>query len=518
VSIDFNTELNGGFGPATITMALPPGSPQPDGWLLAGVRVYDADTDAGYYEGRVTNISSSDGKVQLQTEGWAKHLADDETAMEIFIDRDLGGWGEPSLAEQQRLLAAALYPLATLQTLFASSGRPALGFLFNGVAKAAGQFPGNEAVFYGGGVDIGGVWFTQIGDSTTEWERYLVIMTQELIAGAYDLSPNYSGSAGPNEGQFVTATGAGRKYATFYTYYKGAGAIASMTNAIYWKDIAVAGRHELAVRGSFPAQGYYTSDMAKYVVKKWAPLLTVGGDIKATSFVIPHMSFKEPTTAQAMIESFVPFGGQGAQPLVWGVYDGRRFFMAEPGEFGRTWRVRHDQTAQSQNQGADASERINGVKVTYDDGTGKKLSVGPPGSYATTETSRMEDRSPSNPANFDNARHWRQYDAGIMNLAQAELVGGLVLAQAGTIRWRGSVNVQGWAEVDGGEVLPAALMRAGDYVIVEDDPAGDTRPRLVMNSQFGSDDGAAKLSVGAPPDYVDVLLARAGVTLASRGI
>lgn len=524
-SISYHTELPGGFGPGDFTLPLPPGSPAPKSWLLGGVVVFDADTKQVYYEGRVTNVSSdtSASTVTVETEGWAKHLYDDETAAEIFIDRDLSKWGEPSVQRKIDILEAKFaergYVFSQEVKTTPASGEVGSGVVFTLGSVGTGTTPFAETWYYGDGVDIGSLRYDYKvlspdgGDANVDDRAFLTSDDRALSNDAGTIHQQNTALD-----QSVSSTVTGRKYAMMQTAY-----LANLPTAVYrnqrgFMNLAAIGRHGLTTQGTWPDIGFLVSDMAAYAVGRWAPLLdfTTGteGTIETTSFAVPHSVFTGNTTVGAMLESWVLFGGKDNEPLQWGVYEGRRLFMCQASNFGRVWRVRQDQTARSQDQGADSSERINGVKVVYDRGDGQTRSVGPVGSQSTIETDELLDTNPANPANADGAKHWRTYNAGVMNDGQAKLVAGLILALSVEERWRGTIVIEGWGTDESGAKLPAALARAGDWVVVEDDSSGDTAPRQVRNTGF--DGKAASCSVGAPPDMLDVLLARSGITLQGK--
>lgn len=508
------TELNGGFGPANVTIPTSAANVSPKTWLLRPVRLFDASTDQTLYEGRIVNIAKSGTQVTLECEGWAKHLGDDETAREIFIDREVTAWGGPSLQREASILTGPYdFTKGHFETRDAgSAATPALTFSFESFSAGINEI---IEVWYGFGIELGEIDYdwTTLKAGTVNVAVYAC--PDDTAGGTIQLLKTHTSTSTAGVTQAVSP---GNKNLLVQLVYGGEFVGPSIGDTYSMQDVRVKGRHGIEAHGSGVEEGLYVSDMVRYIVTRWAPLLRIGSSFESTSFSVPQAAFKDPGTALAMIESLLLFGGSGAQPLDWGVYNKRELFMAEPGKYGRTWRVRNDQTAESEDQGADSTERINGVMISYDPGDGQKRSIGPIGSGASVETAELEDTSPSNPANSDGARHWRSYDAGIMNESQAKLVAGLILAQSASIKWRGAITVKGWAQLDGGGWYPAALMRSGDRVIVEDDPADDFDPRQIRNTTYDFASDVVGCSVGAPPDWLDVLLARAGVTLQARGI
>jgi hypothetical protein len=522
-SISYQTELPGGFGPGDFTVPHPPGAPQPKTWLLGGVRVYDADTDQTYYEGRITNVSSDteSATTSIETEGWAKHMSDDTTAREIFIDSDISKWGEPSIDRRIEVLSVNyLWTTAVSAGLQGVSGTTGVGLLFSFTTKSAGFNCIGESWYYGDGVSIGTIMadFKALGaGEDTRFVDQLGLMDKDSIAGGgFDLGKDLN-QVSTTKTELKTAAST-RKYALITGEFIEPGSAFTFTNNDRaWLNIKVIGQHGLTVRGTWPNVGFFVSDMAPYAIGRWAPLLsyTTGpeGSIETTTFAVPHSVFTDEGTVTAMLEAWSLFGGQTDEPLQWGVYEDKRVFLCQAKRFGRVWRVRQDQTAKSQEQGADASERINGVRIVYDRGDGRPRSVGPVGSQSTIETDDLIDTNPANPANADGSRHWVTYNAGTMNDEQAKLVAGLILMKSTEERWRGSITIEGWGYDESGAPIAAGLARAGDWVVVEDDDDGDTALRQMRNTSFDGGSKVANCSVGAPPDELSVLLAKAGVAL-----
>src|SRR5512146_970826 len=186
--------------------------------------------------------------------GYQAHLADDESAQEIFIDRDLGGWGEPTTQRKIDLLAAifAGRPYAlSMNVLLAPNGStlgPAISFQLSTVAE--GTSPIGESWFYGGGVDIGAVRFDYRSlPGFAEDVNYLdrAFLSPDDIASSTAASSTYH-QAPAATNQELAAPGAGYKYVLFQSFY------AAPLNGTYRNENAfvnpiVLGRHGLSVYG-----------------------------------------------------------------------------------------------------------------------------------------------------------------------------------------------------------------------------------------------------------------------------
>lgn len=513
----FDTEIPGGFGPGTVSVPI---ESRYDPQLFASVLVH-SDAGEPIYEGRITGYSESDSLVSLECEGWVAHLSDDQTASTIFIDRDLTRWSGPSVQRQISLIAFTLQPHDPSTDPDVKTGQAAL--------KTEVESPWSTIATCEGWYDAG--QGNRLGSLYYAWKKGAAVSAAAGPPTWYwgarlsddDLLTNNDSTgtlraAGPGTGT-LNATAA-RRWAVVELYYSAASPGGTgLLYPIYWTCLAAYGDHGIAKQGAgsaVEAPGLLGSDCIAYAVGRWAPLLNfttgVGGSIDPTSYAIQHLAFYDQVTARDMVEATNIFGGSGYALNDWGVYDDREFFCRPPGSYGNQWRVRKDEGVRPASSGPDSQEALNGVVVRYDDGSGSQFTVGPPGSGATLESAALASDDPSNQANNDGARHWATYDAGITSQAGALLIGQLVLAEASASGWRGSVEISGDVRRANGSVLPASLVRAGDWIVVEDDD--DTRPRKIVNTSYAG--GAVSCSIGRRPDVLDIVLARAGVALVGR--
>lgn len=525
----FETEMPGGHGPADVVVPRPNNFDPLDVNLFASTRIYDARNNRTFHIGRIVGTPQADASnITLTIEGWSKHLEDDNTARQIFYDRDYTAWGGPSTQRQINLGARQIAGSSSQWDY--TTGIPVLNLALSGGWATASAIA--EAWYFGNGIPLGLLDYA--------WKRNNLSGTDANITATFALSDDDvasstdSGSlnpigAGPGSGT-VTATTTTRKWVSITVLANETAATGSMTlgedYSLFVTFPGVVGNHNLTLQGTLAApntgRGLLASDCLAYIIGRWAPLLTYStgsqGSIEPTSFVVPHLVYKDDTTARTMLDGLTVLGGNTNYPMDWGVYEGPdgkpEFFYKTPGNYGKSWRARRDQATESDDDGPDASERLNGVKVTYDDGTGTKHSVGPPGSGADTEDTRLQDTDPTNPANNDGARHWTVYDAGITSQAGAILIGQLVLANANRQQWRGAVNLKHTVFDDSGNEYPVARVRAGDSIVVEDD--ADTRPRRVVNTSYDGATDSVACSIGAPPNKLDVLLSRLGIVLSGR--
>lgn len=508
-SLQYDTQIPGGFGPGSCVLPRPPKLRADDAALFSHARVYGPGGRT-YHEGRITGIPQvGANEIRLDLEGWSAHLDDDETFREIYSDIDLSHWGSISAQRKINLIAAGFGRITDSSVMpDTSTGAPALVLAFDGSVWAGGA--DCEAQYdAGGGCSIGSLYVAgkegHTGDAG-DWHWYAVLAPDDV----YSSSDKSADLRGATWATTLAATLENRRFALVQYYFEAANGTDQAEFQIYHTCVAVVGNHGLTLRGTADAtnaQGFYASDILGHALSKSAPLLsyTLGDSIEQSTFAIPHLVFLENTTVRSVVEQITALGGAQLVPNDWGVYENREFFWKTPGTYGKTWRVRKDQFATPLSEGPESKERINGMKISYRDGAGTTHSVGPPGSGSDYETTDLLDTDPQNPANRL-SRKWKHREVGITNQEGALLIGQLLLAEANLVDWRGTVEVKGEATDDAGNTYPVDMMRAGDRVVTEDDEYPTERP--VNSTSYQHDSMTDTVNIGAPPHRGEVLLAQ----------
>jgi len=137
------------------------------------------------------------------------------------------------------------------------------------------------------------------------------------------------------------------------------------------------------------------------------------------------------------------------------------------------------------------------------DGAGTSLSVGPPGSNSDYETTSLLDSDTDNPA-YRIPGAYKSESVGITSQAGAINIGTMILNERNRLDWRGSVTITGEAEDENGNLFPAALIRAGDRIVVSD--SGDTTERTIVSTSYDHSSLTTTASIGATPDSLEALL------------
>lgn len=506
VSISFGTAANWGFAEGSITLKRPDNLSAFDNLQFAPVTIYDGEGRT-VYKGRIAALPrNGTSEVELDLEGWLAHLDDDGTVQVIYRDTDLSGWA--GMSNALRINRLANYAIYDGSTVSDAAGSPVLALEIDGEWRST--YPPIAESLYDSGIPDGitGFYFYSQGLGASAgvtdffWTIYGVTTddpaTWTIDSGLGDLQGGPTGS--------FYALDEPMRYLLASFLYNAAVANTEQgrTYGVHYY-VAIYGNHGLSRRGTEPAAGFYASDVVADALAQYAPLVDIAVDgIEQSSFIIPHLVFREDTTARAIIEAVSLYGASGNQPPDYGYYEDG-FFWKTPGTYGRTWRVRRDEATIPQDQGPDSEERINGLKVSYTDGAGTRYTVGPVGSGADYETDDLADDSIDNPVNAAGIpKRYRTRDVGITTQEGAILIGQLLLREANETKQRGSVQIKDIARDETGAEHPAYMVRFGDYVVIEDDE--DTSPRKIVSTTY--ENGTVTASLDTPVGVTNTLLNR----------
>jgi hypothetical protein len=301
--------------------------------LFDRVRVYGPGGRTAW-DGRLVQFPREDLQVNPGAVGWSSHLRDDPSFREIYVDRDLGHWGQASVQRQINLMGSFNPSFTPSVEPDAATGQPSLR---TAVSDAWTTYlPLCEAQYVSGNVPLGSLYYAwKMGGATisaadANWFWAANIMTTDVV-GSIDASGSLR-AAGPGTGT-VTATTSDKMVAMVNLYYNAAPAGAAGTlYPIYWTCLAVYGTHGLTKQGTASAteaQGFYGHDLVRDIVTRTAPLLTVttgtGGVEPNTSFVVPQAAFLDPTTGEQALMLI-----NGYFLWEWGVYEDKQFFWRAP--------------------------------------------------------------------------------------------------------------------------------------------------------------------------------------------
>lgn len=463
--------------------------------------------------------------------GYEAALTDDSSAQEIYIASDLGEWGEASARRRaqegtktwQHSGQSQLLPAGTPEDPANPSSYsrvPAISHSWSELNVAGGaDIDPLESWYSGGGVQLGRIELELVnvkGAGGSFWHNTPAACSDD-IASAFEVLADFKATSGA--GGYDMA--AGRYYLLLASYFGGAEKGKGPWEQ-QWRNIRVYGRSGIPAYGTFPARGVLFSDVIANVLSRWAPEIqfTTGlyGTIKPTSFLIPHLVFKTPTTAADMIQQAARFelpeygvwDGPGRQPTFYSNPRGER-------EGRKRWRVRVGD-AQLEDTGQQMDRVWNGVVVQGTGTDGSTIFVGPPGSGMQVTSARCADLDPLNPINqISGKKRYARIEMrgvctyeGMMEAAEA------FLEQSKLLDGSGKATLTGFVEDEHGREWPYSEVKGGD--LIEFLGASIPGYRYIVNSGKAKAGLAASIDIDAPADSYDALMERLGAEFIGVGL
>lgn len=531
----FSSAMPGGFERFSATLQRNSRFSYPDLAELAKLTVMGLGGDVAW-QGRLEKFPAqggSDSKVTPEAVGYQAALEDDNSAREVFVDRELSRWEGPQLPRQLLLAEPGREGLdegvtMTQGAVSVAGASDGVSALLQSIAGAWGALnvPVVESWYDAQGVPIALIYAAFTGNkSARELQELGYPIAAEVFASPTNTLESASSSG--NQGLLGTA-----EYfelgpeafwmLRFWVDMTGAG-VAGVNYELPWERLAVYGNHGLPLRGSDPG-GVFASDVIAYSLRKWAPELAfttgAGGTIQDSSFVIPQLAFLEPTTDAEIIKQATRFDLED-----WAVWEGPTFYMNPRGERGRKWRARSG-PAQLQQAGPQVSRLWNGVVVAWQDVSGVTRTVGPKvpgaapgtsfaGATEATERSGLYDVDPENPLNKVGIRRWSFLKMGTSTIEGAAKVGEAFLREQALLETSGQAALVGYVEDSSGIIWPAWKVRAGDEISFID--AADPSYRRIVKPEYSHTTKTCTIQLDQPPEDLQAILERLSVVLVPAG-
>jgi hypothetical protein len=492
--------------------------------LFDRVRAYGPGNRTAF-DGRLVQFPRADLQVNPGAVGHSAHMRDDPSVREIYVDQDKTHWEGPTVQRKLNLIGqyTAVDPAVVLDV---DNGRAVLALTQVGDWAATAK-PAAEAVYRGGGIPIGALYYAwkrtgNIGAGDPNWSWSAFLMDNADATGASDTTGNMR-SDGPFIG--VLDAGVDRKFAgVFMSYGSGPAGLPNVDYSIYWTSLGVYGTHALPRQGvntDALAYGFYGHDIILDLVSRWASKLnaTIGaGSIEPnTSFVIPQAAFFDPTTVADAVMLI-----NGYFLWEWGVFDDLKFFWRAPSLTRTIWTCRRDLGARASFEGETGEAQFNGVLVRYTDANGQRKLAGPPaanwqGGQARCDVTNavLVDTSPENVVNRAGIpRKWGVLEIGPVTTDEGAVQLGFVwLAEHRLPQRRGSIQAPTRITHPTEGPVPTWRPRAGDSVTIEDLPGDE--PRRIIETRYRRGSDAVEMTVGNTDWKIDAILERIGISLVS---
>ncbi len=480
-SLSFRTQRGDGFADGSFSLKRRIDQDFPDLNLLDTIRFTGHDGSVAYEGRHLANPRTNDSghSIQVSCTGFMTH-ATQRPFQEIYVDRDLSKWTEAAV--QRKLNASATYAMRDPSVNpDSATGQPALTTGITGPWGTAPALGMCEAYYdAGSGLAIGSIYYawkrgTNTGNADTNWMWDALLSTDDILS-ASDATGNLR-AAGPGTGT-LTATTTTRRYAAFQLIYTNVASASTAEYDLFWTVAAIYGTHGLTKQGTdsaTSAKGFYTSDILKNIVGRFAPKLDTSG-VDATSLVMEQAAWLELTKPYDAMKKINDLH-------LWelSVFENRKLYFTSPTPLDDyDWEVRYDDPGVSVNLAGDSAEDLrNGIIVQFTDFTGKTQTLYP------TDYSQLRDDTASNPANLYGEQFWGEPVVIPYPTTQGDAlnIGTALLAEATAIKAPGTISVRGHIRDRAGNWQQALKPRCVERVSISNYP--NDRPRRITDTSYG---------------------------------
>lgn len=511
--ISFGTQLGSGFHVGGFNLRRQIDRDNEDVHLLDDVRFIAANGETAY-EGFITEMPRSvddTHTLSIATAGWMAHASDEPFTM-IFVDRDLSRWQQPSRGRTANLVGSnfsvagpqvmtdVTSSLAALllraQDQWASPVKPVAECLYD-----AGAGNRIARVYY----DLANVGSASVADAN--WDLVLYLNDADTLLGTGSNSGdiwatlNVAGSL---------SSAVGRRYAAITFQYAATPAGAQgITYSVHVRKLAVYGDHGLTLVGTEPS-GVLASDVAQFLVGRYAPLLDVSG-IETTTWPIAHLVFSEDTT---VYDALLKVNSYHLWSLA--VWEDRKLVYAPSDLTEWDWEIRHDDVGNQIGLQGDSIENLrNGIIVQYTNAATGAVDKLHPDDHA-----ELRDESVDNPANVAGRKlYGTPFQIPFPTTAADALeLGRIRLLEDNQPKAPGSFTVQHHIKDRAGNYQPAWKVRAGDRIRLTSSVNLSDRPRLINETSYSHDSRSVTIGVDSTLRYVEGFLDRVQTSLQAAGL
>jgi hypothetical protein len=510
--LTYSSTMPGGHDQATFSLSTKISDELPFS-LLDDVRIYGPGNRT-LWEGYVAQLprqSGDDFLVNVQCVGHSARLKWDTGFREIYVDRDLSNWSNPSIT-RRLVITTGGYTHADFQIATDPvGGVPAIQAPINGVWSATSK-PLCDPVYDSKGIGLGRLHLDWTATSNVaegadaNWTLHIQTATTSDLTSVVDISGDVAGVAHPVVGAEYVLGGA--SVAWFQVYYEIAAGVDNIDWSWFFYKIAVIGNHNLPLQGSPSDKGFYGHDILSDVVTRAGSGITTSGIDDNTSFIVRQCAFLTPTTGEDVILDVNKYF-----LWEWGVWDNKEFFWREPDPGRLTWEARLDQGAHINLEGDESANAINGVIVNYTMADGTTKVAGPVGSGLQLEDASLGDTSSTNPVNAAGipAKYGKLDVSFPVTDPAAVAIGAAYFRELSLPARKGSISLTGTVNHPTKGPRPVSEVRAGDWIKVTDLTGSSDIPRRIIQASHSPDEASCQVDVGNDIDKVDAILQRVGI-------
>lgn len=361
----FSNVAPGGDESASFALRAPWRAANPE--VARGNLLRISDDLAGLWLGRIEEHDrggSEAEEVAVTAYGLGARLKD-STMREVYIDRDLSRWAEPSLQRKANLIDAGIEGVG-MAAAGSDAGPAGPGMVIEWPEIAGGGTQENaEAWYHAGGVDLGQLRYDFDTDAGPNADFLDV-----AFLGANDQTASITGTDHDQTDatdQSVEADGPGYPYAGVISRYAGAGDSATARYHA-WLNLRVLGRHGVETTGDQPDEGLTAAAVIENVLGRVSGI--AARRIDQTGFAITQLEFIDPATHEAAIAAVHEYHSHERTWGTWGPDspldasdDGRFDYVATERSDQRWLALRSDCDSISLN--SELSAAFNRVEVGY---------------------------------------------------------------------------------------------------------------------------------------------------------
>lgn len=462
--------------------------------------------------------------------GYQVLLSDHEGARAIPLDSDMTSWGEPSASRRamEALKAWKLNTNAQVSLLPAGTPNEKGEAQPTAISHAWAAYNNNKATepdvaeswYDGGGIELGEVLLDFLAvkgmaPGDVNWNNDLHAATDGQ-ALSFETLRDFNATS---ETHKAFAVGAARYFLILQDAY----AAESHTETAIecqWRNVKVRDRSGIPLYGTWPEVGILASDFIAWALTQFAPGIhfTTGpyGTLKPSSFVIPHLVFKDPTTLLEMITQALRF-----ELLEWGVWPGQfgpTFYLNPRGqrEGATRWRARV-RPAKLTETGQQMDLVYDRVVMSWNDVDGSRKTLGYPGSGYILTDNRCEDTDPQNAlveAGEHRVKHLTMDGPATVNGA-AETAR-LFLEKVKLLDGSGEATLTGYVEDEHGAEWPYYYVQSGHEIEFIDSSIRGYR--YIVEAPRSRKSRSVNIKLDAPPDSYAAILAELQVRETAAGL
>lgn len=463
LDISFDTESGRGFSTASVRLDRPTEREYPELGLLNELTLTTA-TGQTVYQGRAQGIPVSDD-FSFDCDGWASH-GEQRQITDLIIDRDLGAWGGISSQLLDSWQRVSGFIVERDYTVTTDKGE----IVFNGNSGSSIPSGSRVATAYRApaGCLISAMNYKGSQANTTNSAALRVGETSGNMT-SLALTDLTLDEANRTVQMTSTATD------TLVLLHAASGTHTPTTQMNRRIAVGVHGRTGIAYgTRSDGLSGFTASEGIRYLVGKWCPKWKTDR-VQATSFLIPHGVWREPTTP---LDAIRQLNGYHLWKL--GVWEDRQLIF-EPYDLSvADWQVANGiEGVRVEYQGDTTENLYNGVSVSFTDFQGVQRRLTP------NDSEDLRDRSEYIAANQWGDEAWLNIDVSWpATQSDAVQIGAIALANANQARRPSTITVPMHIKDMNGHWWPSSYVRADQTILVTNQ--GTPVPRTITRTSWSN--------------------------------